>query len=145
MSRKSIKEIEPDAYKAMLGLEEYIRSTTLDRKICEIIKIRVSQINGCAYCIDMHTQEAQKMGEDVRRLFAIAAWRESPLFSEQERAALLLAEEVTYMDEDGVSDEAYNHALEQFGGNGVAQIIMQSIIINSWNRIAVSTHQVFGE
>jgi AhpD family alkylhydroperoxidase len=143
MERTSITKLEPDAYKAMSGLEQYIRNSQIDPILRELIKIRASQINGCAYCIDMHTQEALKIGETQRRIFAISAWKESPLFSEKEKAVLQLTEEVTLISADGVSDETYNQALEFFGENLVAQLIMQVIIINSWNRIAVSTHMIF--
>lgn len=143
MQRKSIKDLEPDAYKAMLGLEQYIRNSKISPSLLELIKIRSSQLNGCAYCIDMHTQEALKIGENQRRIFALSAWKESPLFSEEERAALQITEEVTLISDEGVSDETYTNALKFFGENGLAQIIMQVIIINSWNRIAVSTRQIF--
>ena len=145
MKRILIKELEPDAYKGMYELESYIRKSQIEPQLRELIKIRASQINGCAYCIDMHTQEAMKLGETQRRIFALSAWKESPLFTEKEKAVLQLTEEVTLISNDGLSDEAYNKVLEFFGENVLAQIIMQVIIINSWNRIAVSTHQVFGE
>ncbi len=143
MQRKLIKDIEPGAYKAMLCLEEYIRSSKVSPILLELIKIRASQINGCAYCIDMHTQEALKIGETQRRIFALSAWKESPLFTEEEKAVLQLTGEVTLISEDGVSDEAYEKVLKFYGENALAQIIMQVIIINSWNRIAVSTRQIF--
>ena len=143
MQRISIKDIKPNAYKAMLGMEQYIRNSQLLPLLREMIKIRASQINGCAYCIDMHTQEALKIGENQRRIFALSAWKESPLFTEEERAVLQLTEEVTLISEDGVSDKTYYKVLKFYGENGLAQIIMQVIIINSWNRIAVSTRQIF--
>jgi AhpD family alkylhydroperoxidase len=143
MQRISIKDIEPNAYKAMLGMEQYIRNSQLLPLLREMIKIRASQINGCAYCIDMHTQEALKIGETQRRIFALSAWKESPLFTEEERAVLQLTEEVTLISEDGVSDKTYYKVLKFYGENGLAQIIMQVIIINSWNRIAVSARQIF--
>lgn len=143
MKRKSILELQPKGYEAMRGLESYIRSTSLDRKLCELIKIRASQLNGCAYCIDMHTEEALEIGESNRRLFAIAAWHESPLFTDDERVALQLTEEVTLIGDDGVCDETYEAAIAAFGEEKTAQIIMQIVIINSWNRIAVSTRQEY--
>jgi len=143
MKRIIIKDIEPNSYKAMLGMEQYIRNAQIPVLLRELIKIRASQINGCAYCLDMHTQEAMKLGESQRRIFALPAWKESPLFTDEERAVLKLTEEVTFISEDGVSDETYNKVLDIFGENVLAQIIMQIIIINSWNRIAVSTRQVF--
>jgi AhpD family alkylhydroperoxidase len=143
MKRISIKDVEPKAYIAMLGLENYISSSAISPFLRELIKIRASQINGCAYCIDMHTQEALKIGETQRRIFALSAWKESPLFSEEERMVLQLTEEVTLISADGVSDETYDNLVKTFGENVVAQLIMQIIIINSWNRIAVSTKQIF--
>jgi AhpD family alkylhydroperoxidase len=143
MKRISIPDVEPGAYKGMFGLESYIRDSQIEPILRELIKIRASQINRCAYCIDMHTQEAIKLGETQRRIFALSAWKESPLFTEKEKAVLQLTEEVTLISADGLSDEAYNKVLEFFGENILAQIIMQVIIINSWNRIAVSTHQIF--
>lgn len=127
----------------MLGLEQYITNSGIAPSLRELIKIRASQINGCAYCIDMHTQAALKLGETQRRIFALSAWKESPLFTEAERAVLQLTEEVTLISEDGISDETYNTVFDMFGDNVLAQIIMQILIINSWNRIAVSGKQVF--
>ncbi len=144
MSRISIKDLEPNAYKAMLGLEQYMRNTKISPLLLELIKIRASQINSCAYCIDMHTQEAMNIGETAQRIFALSAWKESPLFTAAERAVLQLTEEVTLISKDAVSDETYDRVLKIHGENDLAQIIMQIIIINSWNRIAVSTRQVFG-
>ncbi|HEY8660986.1 MAG TPA: carboxymuconolactone decarboxylase family protein [Hanamia sp.] len=144
MDRISIKDLEPNAYKTMLGLEQYIRNSQISPLLLELIKIRASQINCCAYCIDMHTQEAVKIGETQRRIFALSAWKESPLFTEDERAVLQLTEEITLISKDGVSNETYDKVIKAYGENGIAQIIMQIIIINSWNRIAVSTKQIFG-
>lgn len=143
MSRKLIKDVEPEAFKAVLGMEQYIRKSSLPKKLCELIKIRASQLNGCSYCLDMHTQEGIKEGEDIRRLFAIAAWHESPLFTEEERHVLQLTEEVTLIGEQGVTDDTYDAVLNAFGEKGIAQIIMQIIIINTWNRMAVACQQVY--
>ena len=143
MDRISIKDLEPEAYKAMLGLEQYIRNSPISALLLEIIKIRASQINGCAYCIDMHTREALELGETQRRIFALSAWKESPLFTEDERIVLQLTEEVTLISRDGVSNDTYEKVIKAYGENGLAQLIMQIIIINSWNRIAVSTKQIF--
>ena len=143
MNRIKINDIQPAAYKGMLTMEKYIRESGLSPTLCELIKVRASQINGCAYCVDMHTQEALKNGETKRRLFAVTAWKESPLFTEKERAALQMTDEITLISTNGVSDETYNKVLELHGEESLAQIIMQIIIINSWNRIAVSTHMIF--
>ena len=141
--RINIKDLEPKAFSAMLGMENYIRSTSLSPVLLELIKVRSSVLNGCAYCLDMHTQEALKEGETTKRLFAVAAWTESPLFTEAERVALQLTDEVTIVSDGGVSDETYDAVLKHYGENGTAQIIMQIIIINCWNRIAISTNQIF--
>jgi AhpD family alkylhydroperoxidase len=141
--RVDIKVVEPNAYKAMSGLEQYIRNSKLPPMLREMIKIRASILNGCAFCIDMHTEEAMKLGENQRRIFALAAWKESPLFSEEERAVLQLTDEVTMISKNGVSDETYNKVLKIYGENELALIIMQVVIINSWNRIAISTNMIF--
>jgi len=141
--RISIKEIEPEAYKAMLGLEKYTSNTKLSPQLCKLIKIRASQINSCAYCIDMHTQDALKIGETQRRIFALPAWKESHLFSDKEKAVLQITEEITLISEGGVKEKTYNELLRFYDENDLAQIIMQIIVINSWNRIAVSTKMIY--
>jgi AhpD family alkylhydroperoxidase len=141
--RISIKDIEPEAYKAMYALEAYSKTSTLDPKLKELIKMRASQINGCAYCVDMHTEDALKIGESDRRIFALAVWHESHLFTEEERALLQLTEEVTKISDKGVTDETYERAIEFFGPEMTAQIIMMIVAINGWNRIAVSTKQIY--
>lgn len=141
--RIAIKETEPEAYKAMLEMEHYTSNSKLPQQLRELIKIRASQLNNCAYCIDMHTEEALKIGETSRRIFAISAWKESPLFTEKERAVLQLTEEITLIAKDGVRDETYKKVLDFYDENDLAQIIMQIILINSWNRIAVSTKMIY--
>jgi len=140
--RINIKELEPDAYKAMSGLNSYLKSSDIDPLHRELIKIRASQINGCAYCIQVHATDARKLGETENRIYALSAWRESPLFSEAERAILALTDEVTSIAQKGVSDETYENIIQYFDERTVAQIIMQIITINAWNRIAVTTHMV---
>lgn len=141
--RINIKDLERNSYKAMLTMESYVQNSQIPQLLSELIKIRASQINGCAYCIDMHTEETLAAGETERRIFALSAWKESPLFSEEERAVLQLTEEITFIARLGVSDETYGKVLKFFGERVLAQIIMQIIMINSWNRLAVATHQVF--
>lgn len=143
MKRIKISELERNTHKAMTNMESYVSNSQIPPLIRELIKIRASQINGCAYCIDMHTEEALALGETDRRIFATSAWKESPLFTEEERAALQMTEEVTLISKNGVSDETYNKVLKFFGERGVAQIIMQIVMINSWNRVAVSTQQIY--
>lgn len=143
MKRVVINEVDPDAFKGMFALESYIKNSGFSPKLKNIMKIRSSQLNGCAYCVDMHTQEALADGENQRRIFAISAWKESPLFTEEERALLQLTEEVTFIWKDGVSDDTYNKVVKFFGEKAFAQIIMIIVAINSWNRIAISTKMIF--
>lgn len=138
-----IKDIEPEAYKAMMVLENYTKTIQLNPLFIELIKIRASQINGCAYCLDMHTETAIKIGESVRRIFALSVWKESLLFTEEERAILQLTDEVTSISIHGVTDETYNRVVNCFDEKKTAQIIMQIVLINSWNRIAVSTKMIY--
>ena len=140
--RINVNELEPDSYKAMIGLEKYLNSTGLSKSLRELIKIRASQINGCAYCIDMHTKDALEMGMSARRLFAVSAWWESPLFDEKEKVALKMTEEITKISEKGLTSETYQQAKAVFTDNEIAQIIMAISIITVWNRIAVSTHLI---
>lgn len=137
-NRIKINITEPIAYKAMLALEQYTQSTELTPIQRELIKIRASQINGCAYCINMHTQDARKAGETEQRIYALTAWPETPFFDEQEKALLALTEEVTIIS-GKVSDATYTKAVEVLGEKLVAQAIMSIIVINAWNRIAIST------
>ena len=141
--RITIPKLEPAAYEAMSKLEQYTKSSSLPALLREMIKIRASQINSCAYCIDMHTIDAMKMGEKPRRIFALSAWKESPLFTEKEKVVLQLTEEVTLIGQKGVADETYNNVLKFFSENELAQMIMQIIVINGWNRMTISTNQVF--
>lgn len=141
--RISISDLEPGAYKAMMALENYSKSTQVTPRIKELIKIRASQINKCAYCIDMHTEDAVKIGESERRIYALSAWQESHLFSDQERTVLQLTEEVTNISDKGVSEDTYNRVLSHFSENVTAQIIMLIVVINAWNRIAVSTKMIY--
>ncbi len=140
--RISISNLEPAAYKAMFGLETYLNTTGLNPVWKGLIKVRASQINGCAYCIEMHTREARSAGESEQRLYALSAWRGSPLFSDEERAILTVTEEVTQISNQGLSEETYQSALDMLGEHALARIIMQIVTINAWNRIAISTHMM---
>lgn len=119
------------------------RSIMLEPRLRELIKIRASQMNGCAFCLDMHTYEGHKAGETNRRMHALAAWRESPLFTVRERLALAVTEAVTQVGEAGLPDDLYEHALGEFGAQELAQLILAIAAINSWNRIAVSSGMQF--
>lgn len=136
--RINILKNEPEAYKAMKTLENYIATSKVTPIQKELIKIRASQINGCAYCINMHARDARKIGETEQRIYLLNAWRETSLFTEEEKAILALTEEVTLIAK-GVSDDIYQQAAKLFDEHYLAQIIMIIVTINAWNRIAVST------
>ena len=136
--------VEPAAYKAMLGLEEYLAQSGLDKKILSLIKIKASQINKCAFCIDMHTKEARKAGETEQRLYALNAWQETPFFTTQERTALTLTEAVTLIADNSISDELYDRVSRHFSQSEIVQIVMAISTINAWNRIAITTRMIPG-
>ena len=140
--RLVLKETSPGAYEAMLGLERYLTATGLDKKLRELVKIRASQINGCAFCIDLHTKDARTMGESEQRIYALNAWQETPFFTPEERAALALTEAITLVAETGVPDEVYEEARRLFGEERLAELIIAVVAINAWNRIAISTRTV---
>lgn len=142
-ARIKINDLEPAAYEAMMTLENYGKSCTLDPLLKELLKMRASQINGCAYCLDMHTEDALKLGETPRRIFALSVWRESHLFSEKERVLLQLTEEITKIAEKGVDEGTYKNAISTFGEHLTAQIMILIVTINAWNRIAVSTGLIY--
>ncbi|UKB84971.1 carboxymuconolactone decarboxylase family protein [Chryseobacterium sp. MEBOG06] len=140
-ARLNIATVDSAAYKAMLGLEGYLQTTSLSHIQKELIKIRASQINGCAFCLDMHTKDAIKYGETPQRIFILSAWREAKeLFTEEEQALLAMTEEITLISQNGLTEETYQKAIAIFDEAQIAQIIMAIITINAWNRIAVSTH-----
>lgn len=136
--RLNVQKAEPEAYKAMLALEKYLATTKIKPLHKELIKIRASQINGCAYCINMHTKDARKLGETEQRIYLLNALRETSLFTEEERAILALTEEVTFISK-GVSDETYRQAARLFDEQYVAQLLMVIVTINAWNRIAITS------
>ncbi|TCC99478.1 carboxymuconolactone decarboxylase family protein [Pedobacter hiemivivus] len=142
-TRIKIDQVEPAGYKAILGLEKFIESTPLTRTHKDLIKIRASQINGCAFCIDMHTRDARKAGETEQRIYALNAWRDTPFFTKDERAILALTEEVTLIS-NHVGDQTYTEALEALGESYLAQVILAIITINAWNRIGIATQLIPG-
>jgi AhpD family alkylhydroperoxidase len=141
-ARMSIKSIEPRIYEAMRAADKQIDAFSIDTILKGLIKIRASQINGCGYCINLHTKEARKAGEPEQRIYALSAWWETPFFSEEEQIVLKLTEQVTHISRQGISDDVYNNALALFGEQKLAQLIFAIITINSWNRIAITTHMV---
>jgi AhpD family alkylhydroperoxidase len=138
--RTNILQTQPDAYKAIMALENYVIGSGIDPIHKELIKIRASQINGCAYCLDMHSRDALKLGETAQRIYTMSAWRDTPFFDEKEQAILALTEETTLINKAGVSNETYNKAIQVLGEKYVGQVIMAIITINAWNRIAISSH-----
>ena len=139
--RLSIHDIDPAAYDAVLAMERYVRGSGLDKPLYELIKIRASQLNGCAYCLDMHHHDARAGGEDQRRLDVLSAWREAPeLYTDRERAAFALTEAVTLIGNDGVTDDVWVQAQRHFDDVGMVHLLMAIATINVWNRLAVSTH-----
>jgi AhpD family alkylhydroperoxidase len=132
------------AYQAMQGLERFVRTCGLEHSLLELVKTRASQINGCAYCIDMHTKDARAAGETEQRLYALSAWRETPFFSDRERAALEWTEALTLISENDVSDELYEYVRSQFAEQEIVNLTMAVITINGWNRLAIPFRSVPG-
>lgn len=137
-SRIDYHKVSPDAVKALLGLEGFVNKSGLEKTLLELIKLRASQINGCAYCVDTHTTDARKLGESERRLHAVAVWRDTPFFTERERAALAWTEAVTLLAETHAPDDVYQEVLKHFNEKETVELTMAIITINSWNRLAVS-------
>ena len=135
--RLDYKKASPNAYKAMAAVETYVRQSGLDHALLELVKTRVSQINGCAYCVDMHTKVARANGESEQRLFVLSEWRETPFYSDKERAALAWAEAVTRISGDAVSDELFTEARRHFDEKSLVDLTLAIIAINGWNRLAL--------
>ncbi len=136
--RVAAREAAPEAYETMLALERYLHRCGLERSLIELVKLRASQINGCAYCIDMHTKDARAAGETEQRLYLLDAWRESPFYSPRERAALAWAEAVTRVSETHVPDEVYEEARRHFSEKELVDLNWVVVAINAWNRLAIS-------
>ncbi|WP_295201567.1 carboxymuconolactone decarboxylase family protein [uncultured Chryseobacterium sp.] len=140
-TRINLAATDSSAYKAMRGLEEYLQTTSLNNIQKELIKIRASQINGCAFCLDMHTRDAVQYGETPQRIYLLSAWREAAEFyTAEEQVILAMTEEITLISRQGLTENTYARAKELFSEKQIAEIIMAVITINAWNRIAVSTH-----
>lgn len=136
-SRIDYYKISPDAVKAMLNLENYIKNCGLEKSLLELIKIRASQINGCAYCVDLHSTDAIKAGENPRRIYALTVWKECPFFTDKEKAALAWTEAVTLISETHAPDHIYQEVLKHFTEKETVDLTMAIITINSWNRLAI--------
>lgn len=137
-TRLNYQSVDPDSLKAMLELEKYTRNSGLEHSLLELIKTRASQINGCAYCSDMHTKDARKAGETEQRLYGLSAWREAPYYTERERAALAYTEFVTLVADKNVPDDIYENANKHFSEKELVALTMAIIAINGWNRLAIA-------
>lgn len=143
-ARLNYAEVSPDALNAMLEIEKYVHGSGLERPLYELVKTRASQINGCAYCIDMHTKDARKAGETEQRLYALSAWRETPFYTERERAALEWTESLTLISENDVSDSLYELVRKHFNEKELVTLTMSIVAINGWNRLAIGFRTVPG-
>lgn len=143
-ARMGITSVAPEAYKAMSGLEAYVRRCGLEKRLLELVKLRASQMNGCAFCIDMHWKDARAAGESEQRLYGLNAWRESPYYSDRERAALEWTEAVTFVAEGNVPDRVYEAVRPHFSEKELADLTWAIAAINAWNRMAIAFRVVPG-
>jgi AhpD family alkylhydroperoxidase len=138
--RMNFSKVSPRGFRAVYGVENYVQGV-LDHTLLHLIKIRVSMLNGCAFCLDMHTTDALKEGESSQRLFGLAAWRESSFYDERERVALALADAVTLLERTGVPDEVWDPVVEHFGEEGAANVLLAIGTINLWTRLNIATRR----
>ncbi|MDD3722380.1 MAG: carboxymuconolactone decarboxylase family protein [Lutibacter sp.] len=143
-ARLNYAKIAPDALNAMLELEKYVSNSGLEKTLYELVKTRASQINGCAYCLDMHTKDARMAGETEQRLYALNAWRETPFYTERERAALEWTETLTLISQNDVPDSLYESVRKHFNEKELVALTMAIIAINGWNRLAISFRTIPG-
>ena len=136
--------VAPEAYRAMLGLEKYLHGCGLESSLLDLIRMRASQINGCAYCLDMHSKDARAAGETEQRLYLLDAWREAPFYSERERAALAWTEALTLIAEGHATDADYEEARRQFNEKELVDLSLAIIAINGWNRLAIGFRSKVG-
>ncbi|RZU24335.1 AhpD family alkylhydroperoxidase [Kribbella rubisoli] len=136
----SFRKVSPAGFRAVYGVENYVQGV-LDHTLLHLIKVRASMLNGCAYCLDMHTTDALKEGESSQRLFGLAAWRESSFYDERERAALALTDAVTVLERHGVPDDVWDAVVEHFGQEGAANVLLAIGTINLWTRLNVATRR----
>jgi AhpD family alkylhydroperoxidase len=144
-SRLDVQQVAPGAIKAMLGLEGYVsKSSRLEPSLLELVRFRASQLNGCAYCLDMHSKDARAKGETEQRLYSLSAWRETPFFTERERAALAWTEGITLISQNHVPDSLYEEVSKSFTPEELANLTLAVITINGWNRLAIAFRAVPG-
>lgn len=142
--RIDYSKASPAAYRAMFGLERYVRDCGLEAPLLELVKMRASQINGCAFCLDMHSKDARAAGETEQRLYVLSAWREAPFYTERERAALAWTEALTLVSEDHVPDEVYEQASAHFSEKELVDLSLAVVAINGWNRLAIGFRSEVG-
>jgi AhpD family alkylhydroperoxidase len=138
--RMNFSKVSPRGFRAVYGVENYVQGV-LDHTLLHLIKVRASMLNGCAFCLDMHTTDALKEGESNQRLFGLAAWREAPYYDDRERAALALTDAVTILERTGVPDDVWDAVVEQFGEEGAANVLLAIGTINLWTRLNVATRR----
>jgi AhpD family alkylhydroperoxidase len=137
-TRIHVQKVSPAGYKAMYGLESYVRQSGLEPSLIALVKNRASQINGCAFCIDMHTKDARAAGETEQRLYALNAWRETPFYTDRERAALAWTEAVTLISENHAPDDVYEEVGQRFKEEELVTLTLAIIAINGWNRLSIA-------
>jgi AhpD family alkylhydroperoxidase len=142
--RIAYAKVAPESVKALLGLEQPIERSTIERPLFELVRMRASQINGCAYCLDMHSKDARAAGETEQRLYALNAWHEAPFFTERERAALAWTEALTLVAENHVPDDVYELARKHFDERELVELTLAVVTINAWNRFAIAFRAVAG-
>ncbi len=143
-ARLSYGTVDPNARKTLLELEKYVGASGLEESLLDLVRLRASQINGCAYCLDMHTKDARARGETEQRLYALSAWWDTPFYTDRERAALAWTEAVTLVAEDHVPDAVFEQARQQFSEQELVSLTMAVVAINSWNRMNVAFRTVAG-
>jgi AhpD family alkylhydroperoxidase len=136
--RLDVMKISPAAYKALAGVQAYVDQSGLERSLLDLVKIRASQINGCAFCLVMHTNDARKHGETDERMYLLDAWHEAPVFTARERAALAWVEAVTLIADSHVPDDVYEEAREQFSEKELVDLTAAVVAINAWNRVSIA-------
>ena len=144
-ARINLMNVNPGILQAMLGLEKQVSKSRLDTKLLDLVRMRASQINGCAYCLDMHSKDARANGETEQRLYGLNAWRETPYYSARERAALEWTEALTLVSETHVPDDVYERVREQFSEDELAHLSLAVVAINGWNRLNVAARTVPGD
>ena len=139
--RLSFGKVQPAAYKAMEALDNYVDNSSLSLNMRDLIKLRTSQINGCAYCVDLHSYDLRKEGENEQRVWLVSAWKEAgDLYTPEERIVFQMTDEITLLHREGLREETYQQAVSLLGETKVAEVIMVIVNMNAWNRIGVSTH-----